>query len=224
MEKRKIIIGTYDTAVEGLWTLSGWSFSKAVAIEQYAQIPGQSAPLDLSTVLTDGEPYYGSREFEAILESSEGTRLEREARINQMINKLDGYRFNIILPDDSMHYINGRVRVEKIYNDLVHASVRVSATCDPWRYNNSQTVVSVTASSTTKTVTLINNGRLSFIPLVKITGGTVTIKFTSNGSARTWTGGAGDYNFVDLYIKPGSHAVTYSGSGTITFTYREAVL
>ena len=137
MQKRKIIIGTYDTAAEGLWTLSAWALGKAVANEEYANVPGHSGPLDLSTALTDGEPYYGSRELEAVLESSEGTRLEREERINQMINKLDGWRHNIILPDDPLHYINGRVRVEKLYNDLVHASVRVTATCDPWRYNNS---------------------------------------------------------------------------------------
>ena len=223
MQKRKIIIGTYDTALEGLWTLTAWNLGKAEAVEEYANIPGHG-PLDLSTALTDGEPYYGSREFEATFESSEGNRLEREERINQMVNKLDGLRFNITLPDDSLHYISGRVRVERLYNDLAHASVRVSATCDPWRYNNTETVVGVTASSTAKTVSLINNGRLSVIPRTKVTGGTVTLKFTSGGSARTWTGGAGEYNFVDLYVKTGSLAVTYSGSGTITFTYREAVL
>ena len=223
MEKRKIIIGTYDTALEGLWTLSAWTLGRAEAVEEYVNIPGHGM-LDISTAVTEGEPYYRSREFEAILESSEGNRLQREERINNMINKLDGMRFNIILPDDSLHYINGRVRVEKLYNDPVHASVRVSATCDPWRYNNSETVVGVTAASSAKTVTLINNGRLSIVPKVKVTGGTVTIKFTYDGSARTWTGSAGEYNFVDLYIKTGSMVVTYSGTGSITFTYREAVL
>ena len=224
MAKRKIIIGTYDTAVEGLWTLTAWTFSKAEAHEEYALIPGQSGPLDLSTVLTDGEPYYGSRELEATFESSEGTRLEREERINQMINKLDGYRFNIILPDDSLHYISGRVRVEKLYNTPVQASVRVSATCDPWRYNNAETVVGVTAASTTKTVNLINNGRMSVIPRTKIAGGTVTLKCTINGRTSTWVRADGTYNFVDLYLKTGSVAMTYSGAGTVTFTYREAVL
>ena len=224
MEKRKIIIGTYDSAIEGLWTLTGWSFSKAEAHEEYANVPGHNGPLDLSTVLTDGEPYYTSREFEAVLESSEGTRLEREERINQMINKLDGWRFNIILPDDSLHYINGRVRVEKLFNTPAHASVRVSATCDPWRYNNAQTVVGVTAASTTKTVSLINNGRRSVVPSVKITGGPVTVKYTASGTTKTWTLNAGDYHLVDIYLKTGSSAVTYSGSGSITFTYREAVL
>ena len=223
MEKRKIIIGAYDTALEGLWTLSAWNLGRAEAVEEYATIPGHGL-LDLSTVLTEGEPYYRSREFEAVFESSEGDRIQREERINQMVNKLDGKRLTIVLPDDSLHYITGRVRVEKLYNDPAHASVRVSATCDPWRYNNTETVVGVTASSTAKTVSLINNGRLSLVPRTKVTGGTVTIKFTYDGSARTWTGGAGEYNFVDLYVRPGSLAVTYSGSGTITFTYREAVL
>ena len=223
MEKRKIIIGTYDTAIEGLWTLTGWTFSRAEANEEYANIPGHG-PLDLSTALTDGEPYYGSREFEAILESSEGSRLEREERINQMVNKLDGWRFNIILPDDTLHYVNGRVRVEKIYNDLVHASVRISATCDPWRYNNSQTVVGLTASGTEKTVSLINNGRLSVVPTIKVTGGSATLKFTSNGESRTWNLSAGEYILADIYLKTGASPLTYSGTGTITLTYREAVL
>ena len=133
-------------------------------------------------------------------------------------------RLNIVLPDDSLHYITGRVRVEKLFNTPVQASVRISATCDPWRYNNSETVVGVTATSTTKTVNLINNGRLSVIPKTKISGGTVTLKCTINGRSSTWTRADGTYNFVDLYLKTGSVAMTYSGTGTVTFTYREAVL
>ena len=224
MQKRKIIIGTYDTALEGLWTLTSWFFEKAVANEEYANIPGHNGPLDLSTVLTDGEPYYGSREFEAILESSEGTRLEREERINQMINTLDGWRFNIILPDDTLHYINGRVRVERLYNDLSHASVKVSATCDPWRYNNAETVVGVIGSESEQTVSLKNSGRLSVVPTIKISGGDASLKFTSNGETRTWNLSPGEYILADIYLKTGAAPLTYSGTATITLSYREAVL
>ena len=223
MPKRKIIIGTYDTALEGLWTLCAWNFSKAVANEDYAEVPGHDGPLDLSTALTDGEPYYGSREFEATLESSEGTRLEREERINQMINRLDGWRFNIILPDDSNHYINGRVRVEKLYNDLAHASVRISATCDPWRYNNSETVVGLIATANEQTTSLINTGRRSVVPTIKVAE-SASLKFNVGTETRTWTLSAGDYNIPDIYLKNGSAPLTYSGSGQITLTYREAVL
>ncbi len=224
MEKRKIIIGTYDTALDGLWTLSAWTFGKAVANEEYANVPGHNGPLDLSTALTDGEPYYGSRELEATLESSEGSRLEREERINDMINRLDGWRFNMILPDDTLHYINGRVRVEKLFNNPAHASVRISATCDPWRYNHTQTVVGIIASETEQTVALVNNGRLSVVPTIKVEGESVNLTFSSNGGTRRWTLGAGEYILADIYLRTGSAPLTYSGSGTVTFTYREAVL
>ncbi len=222
MQKRTIRIGNYDTAIEG-WTLTAWTLSKAVANEEYAHVPGHG-PLDLSTALTDGEPYYGSREFEATLESSEGTRLEREERINHMINLLDGWRFPIILPDDSLHYISGRVRVEKLFNTPAHASVLVSATCDPWRYNNAETVVGLVATGTEQTATLKNNGRLSVVPTIKVAGGDVSLKFSANGETRTWNLSPGEYILADIYLKTGSSPLIYSGAGTITLTYREAVL
>lgn len=227
MEKRKIIIGTYDTAAEGKWTLTAWTFSKAVANESYADVPGHNGPLDLSTALTDGEPYYGSREFEAVLESSDGTRLEREERINQMVNRLDGWRFNIILPDDPTHYINGRVRIEKLYNDPVHASVRVSATCDPWRYYNAETVVMLTATTAEQTVLLVNTGRRSVVPRIKVTEGQVLIKFATATETRSWALSPREYEpeeLADIYLKTGSAPLRYSGAGKIVLTYREAVL
>jgi len=224
MQKRKIIIGTYDTALDGLWTLSGWSLGRAEIYENYADVPGHSGLLDLSTVLTDGEPYYGSRPFEAVLESSEGTRLERKHRIDQMINQLDGWRLNLVLPDDPMHYITGRVRVEEIYNDLAHASVRVSATCDPWRYNNAETVVGLIATETEQTASLINNGRLSVVPTVTVTDGEVHLTFSANGSERTWALSPGDYLLADIYLKTGSAPLRYRGAGQVILKYREAVL
>lgn len=224
MQKRKIIIGTYDTALEGQWTLAAWAFGRAVAKESYVEVPGHNGPLDLSTVLTDGEPYYGSREFEAVLESSEGTRMEREERINQMVNKLDGWRLNITLPDDPEHYINGRVRVEKLYNDPAHASVRVTATCDPWRYNNSETVVGLIATETEQTALLINQGRRSVVPNITVSGGTVLLTFSTETEAHTWSLDPGEHTLADIYLKMGAVPLRYRGNGQVTLTYREAVL
>lgn len=224
MEKRKILIGDYDTARDGLWTLSGWALGRAEAFESYAVVPGHSGALDLSTVLTDGEPYYNDRPFEAVLESSEGTRLEREQRISQMINKLDGWRVNLVLPDDPEHYITGRVRVERLYNDLAHASVRVMATCDPWRYNAEETMVRLTATDTEATVPLVNDGRLSVIPNIEIIGGSVKLTFTVGTEERTWTLSPGKYVLADIYLRTGASPLRYSGDGQVVLTYREAVL
>lgn len=224
MQKRRIILGTYDTAQDGLWTLASWNLGRATARENYVDIPGHSGPLDLSTVLTDGEPFYGSRELEVTLESSEGTRLEREDRINQMINRLDGLRMDITLPDDPNHYISGRVRVERLFNNPAHGSVQVTATCDPWRYNKSETVVGLIAKETEQTAVLINNGRKSVVPNITVTGGAVNLKFADQNGEHTWTLSPGTYLLADIYLKTGAAPLRYSGTGQVTLTYREAVL
>lgn len=224
MQKRKIIIGTYDTATEGLWTLAACTLGSAEHRESFVEVPGHNGSLDLSTALTAGEPYYGDREFSATLESSEGTRLEREERINRMINQLDGWRHNIILPDDPGHYISGRVRVEKLYNDPAHAAVQVTAICDPWRYNKTETVVGLIATATEQTASLINLGRRSVVPTIKVTDGDVLLVFRTEAEEYRWTLSPGEYIQAPLYLKTGSAPLRYSGTGKVTLTYREAVL
>lgn len=221
MEKRKLLIGTYDTALTGMWTLTEWALSDPEHVESLIDIPGRiDGPLDASTALTDGDPRYGLRKLTATFESSEGTRLEREERINTMRNWLDGWRLDITLPDDPTHHVKGRVHVEKLYNDLAHASVRVTATCDPWRYNNTDTVVALQATGTAQTAALINSGRRAVSPLLTVSGGSVNLVF----GAASWALGEGVYQLPDLFLPQGSFPLTYSGTGSILLTYREAVL
>lgn len=219
MEKRKIIFGTYNTAAQG-WTLASWTLSDPQYKSNMVDVPGGDGEIDLSAVLTDGEPRYSSRTLTATFESSNGTRLEREAAIDTMRNWLDGWSVNIALPDDPTHYITGRLHVAKLYSDLAHASVQVTATCQPWRYAVDETKILLTATETEQTAALINQGRRSVVPLLEIQGGPVTIKF---GTA-SWALGAGTYALPDITLKQGESSLTYSGAGTVTLTYREAVL
>lgn len=228
MDKRKLLLGSYDTA-EQLWTLAAWSFSDPVQVRNWVNVPGRrKGPIDVSTVLTDGDPVYESRTLTATLECSEGTRQEREARIEQMVNWLDGWWADIILPDDieSRRYIRGTVSVKKVYNDLAHAQVQVTAICEPWKYAAAETSATFAAGTAEKTATLANSGRLTMVPLLAIadaadgTAASVLLKYGAN----SWALGAGTYALPDLVLKPGGASVTYSGTGTLTFTYREAVL
>lgn len=219
---RKIIFGTYDTDINGPWTLAGWSLSAAPYQSQLVDVPGRDGPLDLSTALTDGVPRYGSRTLTATLERSDGTRLTREAAINTMVNWLDGWRLEIRLPDDEAHYLQGRIHVAKDYNDPAHASVTVTAICDPWRYNNHETVLSFTAGQTVQTARLTNSGRRSVVPVLQITGDDAVVNLVY-GSA-SWALGPGTYQLPDLVVHQGGISVEYSGTGALSFTYREAVL
>lgn len=217
---REILFGEYHTHADGLWTLTGLELGDAQYKQNMVEVPGRSAPLDLSTALTDGEPTYGNRTLTATFESSEGDRLAREARISQMTNALDGYRMNIELPDDKEHYLAGRVRVERVYNDEAHASVRVTAVCDPWRYAKEETVVVLQATDVEQTAILTNQGRLGVVPLLVITEGDVLLTF----GTFSWALGAGSYALPDIYLKYGEYPLKYSGSGVLTLTYREAIL
>jgi hypothetical protein len=226
MEKRRLIIGDYDTAVDGLWTLASCKLTKANQMQTFVSVPGRAAPLDLSTYLTDGQPYYDNASLEAVLESSEGDRLARKLRIDRMVNYLDGQTVNIYPPDDPDHYLVGRVQVYPEYNDLAHCAVRVSAVCHPWLYAADETVVSLTATETEQTAHLFNYGRLAVVPTVAVTG---EVRIVYSGSS--WALSKGEYTLPELYLtpgqglgRPGVHSIKYSGSGNLTITYREAVL
>lgn len=218
MQKRKIIIGDYDTAALG-WTLAAWTFSEPIQKTKYEDKPSGDGSWDLSTALTDGIPRYNDRELTVTLELSEGTRLEREEIIRHMVNLLDGLRWPIYLPDDDLHYITGRVHVARDYNDLAHARVIISATCEPWKYSTTETVVTLTAAGITQSVTLHNSGRRAVVPTLVATGSGV-LSFGTSSLALS----AGTYTWPDLLLTPGSHVLAYTGSGSVTLTYREAVL
>jgi hypothetical protein len=220
MTKRALTIGGYHTAADGLWTLASWALSEAVYKQTLIEIPGSSTMLDLSTSNTDGEPAYNSRTFTAILESSEGDRLARKIRIDSMINTLDGYIHQITLPDDPERYIEGRVSVKELYNDLAHASVEVTAFVQPWKSAKQETQVKLVATTTEQEATLHNKGKRPVVPTIEITGGDVSIRYDN----KNWVLSPGTYALPDLYLKPGALTLKYSGAGTVWLKYREAVL
>lgn len=219
-----MVLGAYDTAAHGLWTLTGWTLSPPVYKSNFVTIPGHHGDLDLSTALTDGVPVYNSRTLSATFESSEGTRLEREDRINTMTNWLDGWSVNIQLPDDPLHYLTGRVSVVRNFNDPAHASVTVTAVCDPWRYNVEETVVTLTAAAEQQTASLVNNGRRVVVPTLVIASASNLDSVILRYGESVWALYPGTYALPDMVLSQGENLLRYEGVGTLTLTYREAVL
>lgn len=219
MIKRKIIFGDYDTALDGLLTLTGWELSAPMYKSNFVTVPGRDGDLDLTTALTDGEPRYSNRTLTATFESSEGSRLDRQGIFDDLLARLDGRRVNIVLPDYEGYYLDGRAHVAISYNDPAHGALTVTANCLPWRFSLNETVHTLTASSTARQVILRNYGRRVVIPTVTVAG-SVSLSFGS----RTWSLSAGTYTLPELMLRPGSNTVSYSGSGTVTIRYREAIL
>jgi hypothetical protein len=136
-----------------------------------------------------------------------------------MVNQLDGYTATIIHPDHPKQYMTGRLQVIPDYNNLVHCRVKLSAVCEAWLYNREETTATVNLTTNKQTVALKNKGRLSVAPIVKVTG-SATLTYNEY----TATLSAGTYTPPWLCLTPGEHLVEYSGTGSVTFTYREAVL
>lgn len=223
MEHRKLILGDYDTHLDGPWTLASWTLSPAQYQQNLVDVPGRHGPLDLTAALTDGEPRYQSRTLTARLERSDLTRLEREDAINAMINRLDGWRMNIILPDDPAHYITGRLQVAREYNDPAHAAVTVTAVCDPWRYNVTETVLALTSAETVQAARIPNNGRRTVVPVLTVSGAAEASVLLVYG-AYSWALGPGEYQLPDLVVPYGGIEIEYSGTASLQFVHREAVL
>lgn len=221
MKKRTIVLGGYDTAANG-WTLAGWQLSPAEQKTNFVEKPGGDGSWDLSTALSDGIPRYYNRTLTVTLEHSGGDRLSREAIIRNMANLLDGMRENIELPDDPDHYMIGRLHVAREYNDPAHAAVTVTAVCDPWKYSAAETVVDLTAATVEQTATLSNSGRLAVAPVLTVSGADASVRVVYGNISKALS--AGTYQLPDLLLTPGTHALVYSGTGSVQVAYREAVL
>lgn len=219
--KRGMKLGSYDTAANE-WTLAAWKLADAPQKTNYVNKPGGDGSWDLSTALTDGILRYGDRELSATFECSEGDRLYREAKIRQMVNQLDGMEVNIELPDDPDHYLVGRLKITKNYNDLAHGAVSLTATCRPWKFSYTETQVNLTAATTEKTARLVNNGRRAVVPVLTVAGTDASVLMEYGTKSFTMT--AGTASWPDLILTPGAHVLTYSGTGSLVITYREAIL
>lgn len=221
MNKRRLIIGDYDTAESG-WTLSAWNFSAATYKENRVNKPGGDGAWDLSTVLSDGIPRYNNRQLTATLERSDGDREAREFEIREMINSLDGLQWEIYLPDDVDRYVVGRVSVARKFSDLAHAAVTVTATCEPWKYNQYDTIQEIRATATAQTHHIYNGGRRAVVPVLELEGAAASVLLEYGNASRAFS--AGTYQVPDLLLTPGVHEIKVSGSGLLRIIYREAVL
>ena len=218
IQKRKVIIGEYDTAAYG-WTLNACNLSDPEQKTNYVEKSGGDGSWDLSTVMTEGIPKYKTRTLTVRLENSGGTRADRETLINQMVNLLDGLTWKVVLPDRSDYYVTARLHVWVEHNTPAHAAVVVTGVCEPWLYKEQETIVKGTATTATQSLTLQNNGRRAVVPQIETTG---DIQLTYGTTIINLS--AGVYEWPELLLTPGDHVLEYSGSGVLTIRYREAVL
>jgi hypothetical protein len=68
-------------------------------------------------------------------------------------------------------------------------------------------------------VVICNTGTKTVCPVIIVTG---TVSITDNGVTTELP--EGSYKITDIRLKTGANVISVAGTGTVTFTYREATL
>ena len=215
---RGIQFGEYHTADDWGLILNAKVINTPAPKYVKVSVDGRDGDLNLSRTLT-GDMKYSNREASFTFLVTDGSKEERAELINEIVNLIHGNELQIIEPDDPDHFLLGECSVNSIQNTKAYGSFIVSANCEPYRYGIVEIKRTITASATESNVVLTNSGRKTLIPTVTVTG---TVNLTI-GTTKVSLG-AGTYKLTSLILRPGSNVVGVSGSGVITFTYREGVI
>lgn len=215
---RGVYFGEYHTVADWGLILSAKSIDPPTPKIVTVNIDGRDGTLDLSRALT-GDIKFNDREASFSFLVTEGSQSDRDYMIRTIINAIHGQRLQIIEPDFPELYLIGECKVSKVFNDKAYGSFDVTATCEPYRYAIDEINRIITASSEPVNVVLTNNGRKTLTPTITVSNSVNLVIGTSSVSLS-----AGTYKLTSLTLSPGPNIVTVSGSGTVTFTYREAVL
>ena len=133
MKRRALVLGGYNTAIDGLFTTTKLHLETPKIVENFLEIEGMHGSLDCCDA-TSGTPVYKTRMLTATFETSRGSISERQERIDELIRHAHGRRLQILHPDYPGRCLMGRIQLQKDFNNLAYGQVSLSAVCDPWFY------------------------------------------------------------------------------------------
>lgn len=178
------------------------------------EVEGTSVVLDYTEAF--GEVKYSQRtlvfNFKTIVPQSQFKTV-----FSKVQDALQGLRVDISLDDDPDYYYSGRISVSPFTNEKNIGIISIECKCEPWKYKKAETVVaqSVDGSATIS----LQNSRKRVVPTITTTS-EMTIAF--DGYSGTYS--AGTFIIPELELAQGANSVTVTGTGNITFAYREGGL
>lgn len=215
---RGVYFADYHTVADWGLILSAKKIDPPTPKIVTVNIDGRDGSLDLSRALT-GEIKYNDREASFSFLITEGSQSDREYMLQTIINAIHGQRLQIIEPDFPWLYLIGECSVIDVINNKAYGSFTVKATCEPYRYYISEVIRPITLIDTETEIVLTNSGKKIVVPTIQVSG-SVNIKYDNTSVSLS----EGTYRLTSLMLKSGNNLLTVSGSGTVTFTYREAIL
>ena len=193
--------------------LTSANVSPPKAKTYYVEVPGRDEDLDFTEAF--GVVRYHMRELTlSFAMPAKGENLSN--KISRFVDDVNGMRKQVVFDNDPDWYYEGRlaVNVDERENDSV-AFVQVTANASPYKRKVNETVITAGLSEYSQELNLKNEREL-VIPSIEVSE-TATVAYEGNEHQL----GAGTWRITGLVLQPGDNMVNVSGSGTITFRYRE---
>lgn len=205
--------------VSGLgWLRESVNFPTPQSQTNTIVVPGRNSPIRYTEAL--GRVSYQPRSFEIVL-SMLGTRTRFNAMVSTVVNQYAGQLTKVICSEEPGLYAIGTLEMAPAYDPLT-AKGQLTISCsdgDAYRYHVEETVVTVTGGGTV----YLDNDYMPVVPVITVTAETAlgwqvgTDTFQKTVSSGTW-------EFPEMELQAGRNTISVTGSGTVTFRYREGCL
>lgn len=205
--------------VSGLgWLRESVNFPTPQSQTNTIVVPGRNSPIRYTEAL--GRVSYQPRSFEIVL-SMLGTRTRFNAMVSTVVNQYAGQLTKIICSEEPGLYAIGTLEMAPAYDPLTGKG-QLTISCsdgDAYRYHVEETVVTVTGGGTV----YLDNDYMPVVPVITATAETAlgwqvgTDTFQKTVSSGTW-------EFPEMELQAGRNTISVTGSGTVTFRYREGSL
>lgn len=197
--------------------LSAVDIPPATPKTNYIDIPGGNGSIDLTEC--HGDVKYNDREckftFTVAKSINESEWEELKTKVN---NALNGKVFKITLDKDPDYYYQGRCKINDYAVNKRLRKIVVEARVAPWKYKQSQTIITAQLTSGGQTIYL-PNGKKPVCPLI-----VCDVPVTMNFNGVVFRFEVGSYKTPSFQLKEGTNAVSVYGVGSIQFIYQEGDL
>ena len=210
-----LTIGGKHTAYDFGLKLLTFQVSSPEPVTNEVEIPGMNGMLDLSETLS-GEIIYRNRTITAefLMEEQDETQLQN--RLNDIRNYIHGIMHDICPDMDGVYMYTGRTKVDFTVMG-VYQLVTLTADVLPYKMKRADTVVSQTIEE--EGAVICYNERKSVVPTI-----TTDADFVLQFGDISVGVSAGETIVPDIKFVQGENIITCTGTGTISFTYREGSL
>ncbi len=200
------------------WLRESISFPTPQSQTNTIVVPGRNSPIRYTEAL--GRVSYQPRSFEIVL-SMLGTREQFNEKVSTVVNPFAGQLVKVVCSEEPGLYVIGTLEMAPAYDPLTGKG-QLTISCsdgDSYCYHVEETVITVTGGGSV----ILDNDYMPVVPVITATAETAlswqvgTDTFQKSISPGTW-------EFPEMELQAGRNVVSVTGTGTVTFRYREGRL